>query len=99
MTRKEPSFIPICWVGKDKESESKSEEVEQDLKEDEGYARHSRDKKSISEMLFVVGLYFLYFLSKDDLYLPWTSQAVVLSDVDKQSGSVDREKEKQMIQI
>ena len=57
MTRKEPFFIPIYWIGKDKESESKSEEEEQDFKEDESYAEHSSDQKSISEILFIVRLY------------------------------------------
>ena len=57
MTRKESFFIPIYWIGKDKESESKSEEEEQDFKEDESYAEHSRDQKSISEIL-AVRLYF-----------------------------------------
>ena len=58
MTRKESFFIPIYWIGKDKESESKSEEEEQDFKGDESYAEHSRDQKSISEILFIVRLYF-----------------------------------------
>ena len=58
MTRKEPFFIPIYWICKDKESETKSEEELQDFKEDESYAGHSRDQNSISEILYVVALYF-----------------------------------------